>query len=227
LIAGDIGCYGLGVFPPYELFDSHICMGASIGVANGYAASGYKGPVVAVIGDSTFFHSGIPALVNAVMNKHRVAVVILDNAIVGMTGHQPAPGTGWTAKRESTESLDIAQVARACGVKHVSVANPFDVKATTDAVKDALGFDGPSVVVSRGECALMRGRSLERKAPLFQIDETRCNACGICVQSLHCPAVNVRDAVYGIDELLCAGCGICAQVCPRTAITRKGEGSHG
>jgi indolepyruvate ferredoxin oxidoreductase, alpha subunit len=227
LIAGDIGCYGLGVFPPYELFDSHICMGASIGIANGYAASGYKGPIVAVIGDSTFFHSGIPALINAVINKHRVTVLVLDNAIIGMTGHQPAPGTGWTAKRESTESLDIAQMVRACGVRHVSVVDPFDVKTTTSAVKTALDFDGPAVVVSRGECALMTGRRLERKAPPFQIDEDVCNNCGRCVQALYCPALNVRDETYGIDEFLCAGCGICAQVCPRSAIAPRGKENHG
>jgi indolepyruvate ferredoxin oxidoreductase alpha subunit len=227
LIAGDIGCYGLGVFPPYDLFDSHICMGASIGIANGYAASGYEGPIVAVIGDSTFFHGGIPALINAVMNRHRIAVLILDNAIIGMTGHQPAPGTGWTARREPTETVDIAEVARACGVRHVSVTNPYDVKAATAAIKAALAFDGPSVVVSRGECALMTGRRMERKPAPLRIDEGLCDACGICVHSLHCPAVNVRDGAYGIDELLCAGCGICAQICPRSAISPEGRERHG
>jgi indolepyruvate ferredoxin oxidoreductase alpha subunit len=218
LISGDIGCYGLGVIPPYNLFDSHICMGASIGIGNGYAATGYKGPIICVIGDGTFYHSGIPALINAAYNQHNITVVILDNAIIGMTGHQPNPRTGLTAMGKPSQKFDIAQMVRACGVQHVKTVDSFQVKTAVKAINRAILSPGPSVVISEGECALMGGRKLKTKENQWLIDLNKCNACGVCVNFLYCPAIIKDKDSYAISRELCAGCGICAQICPKHAI---------
>jgi indolepyruvate ferredoxin oxidoreductase alpha subunit len=218
LISGDIGCYGLGLFPPYDLFDSHICMGASIGVGNGYAATGYEGPVICVIGDSTLYHSGVPPLINAVFNKHKITVVVLDNSIIGMTGHQPAPGTGRTATGESTKKVDIAQLVRACGVARVTVVDPFKLEHTIASIKEAIKHEGPSVVVARGECAILTGRKQgERRTP-WHIDPEKCDSCSACVNLLYCPALTQGGDYFTINQELCAGCGVCAQICPKSAI---------
>jgi len=218
LISGDIGCYGLGVYPPYNLFDSHICMGASIGIGNGYAASGYDGKIICVIGDSTFYHSGIPALINAVFNKHNITVVILDNAIIGMTGHQPDPGTGLTAMGGQTKKLDVKELVKACGVEHVAIVDAFHVKNAVNSLKKAMAYEGPSVVISKGECAIMTGRKKEITRPRWRINPTKCDSCGTCVHLLSCPALTKNDETYLINDILCTGCGICAQVCPKSAI---------
>jgi len=219
LISGDIGCYGLGLDPPYKLYDSHICMGASIGIGNGYAATGYEGPIVCVIGDSTFYHSGIPALVNAVFNQHDITVIVLDNSIIGMTGHQPDPGTGVTAMGELAPKLDIVQIARACGVQHVAVVDPFQVESSLASIKKAISYQGPSMVIARGECAIITGRNQGEKRTLCHIDPKACDFCGICVNLLYCPALTKGEDSYAINEVLCIGCGVCAQVCPKDAIS--------
>ncbi|MFC1532471.1 indolepyruvate ferredoxin oxidoreductase subunit alpha [Thermodesulfobacteriota bacterium] len=223
LISGDIGCYGLGVFPPYNSFDSHLCMGASIGIGNGYAATGYRGPIVCVLGDSTFYHSGIPALINAVFNKHNITVIILDNASIAMTGHQPAPGTGLTATGEQTKKIDLTGLVRACGVDHVTVANPFQIDSILDAIKTAISYEGPSVVIAEGECAILASRRRKPAREIWHIDEDHCDSCGICVNLLYCPALNKGEDSYSIDHAICAACGICAQVCPKEAIKRKDQ----
>jgi indolepyruvate ferredoxin oxidoreductase, alpha subunit len=224
LICGDIGCYGLGVFPPYSLFDSHICMGASIGIGNGYAAAGYKGPIVCVIGDSTFYHSGISPLVNAVFNRHNITVVILDNHIIGMTGHQPDPGTGLTAMGEKTKSLDLEALVRACGVEKVDVINAFDVKKAKKSIREAIAFNGPSVVISKGECAILSARKRESAKKKWFIESDRCDSCGVCVNTLFCPALRRGDHVYAIDISMCANCGVCADICPKSAIISQEVG---
>ncbi len=218
LISGDIGCYGLGVYPPYNLFDSHICMGASIGIGNGYAATGYEGQIICVIGDSTFYHSGIPALINAVFNKHNITVVILDNAIIGMTGHQPDPGTGLTATGEHTKKLAIAKLVRACGVEDVRIIDAFHMENAINSIKKAIAYKGPSVVISKGECAIITGRKKGITRPKWRIDPLKCDSCGTCVNLLYCPVLTENDETYLINEVLCTGCGICAQVCPKSAI---------
>jgi indolepyruvate ferredoxin oxidoreductase alpha subunit len=222
LVSGDIGCSGLGLFPNYNLYDSHLCMGASIGIGNGYAATGYRGPIICVLGDSTFFHSGIPALVDAVINKHKITVIILDNAIIAMTGHQTSPCTGLTASGEQTKKLDLAGLVKACGVDHVTIVNPFQVDSMAAAIKKAISYEGPSVVIAEGECAIMAGRKRATRRENWYIDGERCNSCGICVNLLCCPALIKGEHSYFIDLANCAACGICAQVCKRNAIKKEG-----
>jgi len=221
LIAGDVGCYGLGVFPPYNLFDTHLCMGASIGVGNGFAAAGYLGSIVCVLGDSTFNHSGIPALVNAVVNKHNITVIILDNAITAMTGHQTSPGTGLTASGDHTKKIDLAGLVKACGVDHVTIADPFQIDSMVASIKAAVSYEGPSVVIARGDCAIMSARRQGAKKEIWHIDEEKCNSCSVCVNLLYCPALIKGEDSYFIDQTICAGCGLCAQVCPQHAIERE------
>jgi indolepyruvate ferredoxin oxidoreductase alpha subunit len=221
LVSGDIGCYGIGVFFPYNAFDSHLCMGASIGIGNGYAATGYRGPIVCVIGDSTFYHSGVSPLINAVFNKHNITVIILDNAIVGMTGHQPSPSTGLTATGESTKKIDLAALVKACGVDHVTTADPFKLDATIAAIKESISYPGPSVVIAKGECAIARGHQQDVKRIPWQIDAALCDACGVCVNLLYCPALTKGENQYFINQTNCAACGICSQVCPKNAILKQ------
>ena len=226
LISGDIGCYGLGLFPPYDLFDSHICMGASIGIGTGFAATGYAGPIMCVIGDSTLYHSGIPALINAVFNKHNITIVLLDNSIIGMTGHQPDPGTGHTATGESTKRLDIAPIVLACGVEHVTVVDPFNLEDTIRSIEKSVKYKDVSVIVAKGECALLTGRKKKMRRATWEIDQEKCDFCSVCVSLLYCPALNRGEDTYHINQELCAGCGICAQVCPKSAIYEGNSGSN-
>ena len=223
LVSGDIGCYGIGLNPPYNLFDSHICMGASIGIGNGFAATGYDGPVICVIGDSTFYHTGMPALINAVFNGHNITVVIVDNQIIAMTGHQPDPGTGRTAMGKPAVALDIVDVVRACGVDYVKQVDAFQAEETIAAIRDAAAFDGPAVVVTKGECALLKRRRLSGKDLSAYINPEKCDACSICSNLLFCPALMKGDDHFHIDQNICTGCGLCMQVCPNSAISLKGE----
>jgi len=221
LVAGDVGCYGLGLSPPYNLFDSHICMGASIGIGNGYAAAGYNGAIVCVIGDSTLYHSGIPALVNAVYNQHNITVVVLDNSIIGMTGHQPDPCTGYTAMGDPADKLDIADMIRACGVKHLREVNPFKTDESINTIIESINYNGPSVVITRGECAIAAGRVRKVKRPPYVINKETCDDCGVCASVLYCPAINKTSEGFEINQSLCEGCGICVQVCRKNAILKK------
>jgi len=218
LISGDIGCYGIGVYPPYNLFDSHICMGSSIGVACGYAATGYKDGIICIIGDSTFYHSGMSALINAVFNNHNITVVILDNSIIGMTGHQPDPGTGVTATGQPTKRIELEEVVKSCGVDFVECVDAFHVKDVIKAVEMAMKHKGPSVVISRGECAIIRRKRKKDTKVNYKINIEKCDGCGVCVGLLYCPAILKEKSEYRIDKLICAGCGICSQICPKKAI---------
>ena len=221
LVSGDIGCYGLGVFPPYNAFDSHLCMGASIGIGNGFAATGYRGPIVCVLGDSTFYHSGISPLINAVFNKHNITVIILDNAIIGMTGHQPSPSTGLTATGEFTKKIDIEELVKSCGVDHVTTTNAFEVDSMISSIKTSIAFEGPSVVIAEGECAIIANRQQAAKREIWYIDKEECDSCGVCVNLLYCPALIKGEHSYTIDQAICSGCGICAQICTKNSILRE------
>lgn len=221
---GDIGCYNLAYNPPQEAVDTTICMGASFGIANGLAHI-VTSPVVAHLGDSTFFHSGIPPMINAVYNNAKITMVVLDNSATAMTGFQPHPGTGHTAMGDEAPSLKIEDIARACGVKFVAVIDPFDLKTAIDTLEKAIRFDGPSVVVSRRRCAMIEQREKrakgERVIP-YQVDRERCNdRCNACITLLGCPAIMKELNKSIIDGSLCNGCGICAQVCPHKAIIRS------
>ncbi len=214
IVVGDRGCYNQGVHPPLRAIDLCICMGASIGVASGFSKLGMGKPVIAVIGDSTFFHGGLPPLVNAACNRSPMVVVVLDNRVTAMTGRQPNPSTGINAMGETFPPVKIEDIARACGIENVEVVDPFDVEEAVSALKDALRRDGLSVIVMRHPCALLER---ERKAP-YEVDREACVACMACINELGCPAIVLREGKPSIDPELCTGCGLCAKVCPSGAI---------
>jgi indolepyruvate ferredoxin oxidoreductase alpha subunit len=222
-INGDIGCYTLGVVPPLNAMDTCGCMGASIGVAHGGAVAGDSERHIAVIGDSTFFHTGVQALMNVVYNQSNVITIIMDNRITSMTGQQDNPGSGVTLQGRKTHEIDIEALVRAIGIKHVKRVEAYDVKAIETTLKEWLKMDEPAVLITDHACALMPE---ERKKYLpLVVDAEACNGCTICFR-IGCPAIiqsEQRDPKYNrplaeIDPLLCTGCEICAQVCPRDAI---------
>jgi indolepyruvate ferredoxin oxidoreductase alpha subunit len=216
IVTGDIGCYALGAYPPLTVLDTTACMGAGIGQALGMEKAGVKSKVVAVIGDSTFLHSGITGLVNAVYNEGHITIIILDNRTTAMTGHQEHPGTGITAQGQETYAVDIESLCRGIGVKDIKVINAFDLKALRAGLRDSLDRPEVSVIIVRGACAMqVRKRENPRK-----VDIEKCNQCGICLR-LGCPAIQSADGRVIIEPSLCAGdiCTICEQLCPQKAIS--------
>ena len=217
IFPSDIGCYTLGFLPPLSMADYVICMGMSTGCVGGFAqATGRK--IVSFIGDSTFFHSGIPGLINAVFNRHNFTLVILDNGTTAMTGHQPHPGVDMTQLGvQGHGRVSIENLVRGIGVPHVTVIKPYKVKKSIEAVREALRFPGVSVVISQEVCALYaRTIKLPKRKP-FQVT-AKCTNHRTCLNELACPAFYVwKDRVH-IDPDLCTGCALCAQVCPENAI---------
>jgi indolepyruvate ferredoxin oxidoreductase alpha subunit len=222
---GDIGCYTLGALPPLNAMDTCVCMGASVTNAQGMEKAlgkEFSKKLVAVLGDSTFFHSGITGLVNAVYNKGNLNLIILDNFTTAMTGHQPHPGTGKLAKGEQGKRVPPEDVAKGCGVEMVKVVNPNDLKAIEEAIEQALAYDGVAVLIFRRPCAL-----LVNPRPPYRIDAEPCNGCRLCLR-IGCPAISLvfpeaRDKPLAVvDEALCVGCGLCVQLCQRNAILRTG-----
>ena len=217
IISGDIGCYTLGALPPLSSMDTCICMGASVSGAVGFAKAMETGDgrkVVGVLGDSTFLHSGITGLLDIVYNKANVIICILDNRITAMTGHQENPATGKTIKGEPTVAVDFEKLARALGINHVYMVDPFNLEETDAAFKACKELDEPSVVVARRECALIR------RKPGFAIsivNQDICTKCGSCLK-IGCPAIIKRDDIIMVDKVMCYGCGVCRQVCPFDAI---------
>jgi len=195
--------------------DTTACMGASIGQALGMKKAGVDNKVVAVIGDSTFLHSGITPLVDAVYNQGRITVVILDNGTTAMTGHQDHPGTGVSAQGKETEAVHLEQLVRGMGIGDVRVVDAFDMKALRSAVRSSLDSAALSVIIVRGECAVHVPR---RSAPRI-VDTEKCDQCGTCLL-LGCPAIQTENGQVYIDATLCVGdyCTICQQICPRQAI---------
>jgi indolepyruvate ferredoxin oxidoreductase alpha subunit len=215
----DIGCYALGIAPPLNVGDIMICMGASVGIAQGISKVTHK-ETIAVVGDSTFFHAAIPGLINAVYNNNRIVVAVLDNLTTAMTGHQPHPGTGVNGMHSQTERILVEKVAEGCGVKYVRVVDPFKTKEATAVLKEALQQRGPSVVVFRAPCTLMDAKDKRHKGirvtPAKIAD--KCTDCMVCIKLLGCPALVVEEGKVRIDENLCAACGLCVSVCPYNAI---------
>ena len=214
-ITGDIGCYTLGAYPPLNVLDTTACMGAGIGQALGMEKAGVKNKVVAIIGDSTFMHSGITGLVNAVYNDGHITIIILDNRTTAMTGHQEHPGTGVSAQGQDTYAVDIESLARGIGVKDVKVVDAFDLKALRAGVRDSLDRPEVSVIIVRGACAM---RVRKRTNPRV-ISVEKCDQCGTCLR-LGCPAIQSANGQVFIEPTLCAGviCTICEQLCPQRAI---------
>lgn len=213
----DIGCYTLGVNPPLNGVDTVICMGASIGLANGLAHS-IKAPVIATIGDSTFFHSGIPPLVNTVYNNANVTMVILDNSATAMTGFQPHPGTGENATGEPAIKIKPEDIARACGIKFIEIIDPFDLKPSIATMEKAIRFEGPSVVISRQLCARVDQKERRQRGDKFKplhVNPDKCNEkCKVCINLLGCPALSRVNDKTVVDSNQCTGCHVCAQICP-------------
>lgn len=213
----DIGCYTLGFLPPLSAGDFLICMGSSVSTGCGFSKTIDK-PVISFIGDSTFFHSGIAGLVNAVFNNHDITLIILDNHITAMTGHQPHPGVDMKAMNfEGYNRVSIEAVVRGIGVEHISVIKPYNVKKSIAAVKEAIAHKGVSVIIAQQGCVLFE-RSLKKPAgkPFYVSD--RCKNHRNCINDLGCPAFFVENDAVRINPNQCSGCGVCAQVCPEHAI---------
>ena len=222
VIAGDIGCYTLACLPPLLALDTTGCMGASIGNALGMEKAGLRQKVVAVIGDSTFLHSGITPLLDVVYNGGSVTVLILDNTTTAMTGHQEHPGTGLTAKGEKAKKVDLEVVVRAVGVEDVQVVDAFDLVAIESALRAAIDRDEPSVVIARGLC-ILRVRGQHGWA---MVEPARCDGCAACLRT-GCPAISFADGKALIDPELCVGerCAICVAACPEEAISLVSGGA--
>ena len=214
----DIGCYSLGFLPPISMADLNMCMGASVSTSCGFSrATDQK--VVSFIGDSTFFHSGITGLINAVHNNHKFTLVILDNGTTAMTGHQPHPGVDTAPMGVERTQVSIEAVVRGCGVKDVHVVKPFKVKKTMEAVRASTEYDGISVIISREYCPLfVRAIGERRRARAFYVNLNKCKNHRVCISQLACPAMSQEGDQVSIDGALCTGCSVCAQVCPENAI---------
>ena len=218
IYSNDIGCYTLAMQPPYNMADYCICMGSSIGIGSGMAKA-TKQKVISLIGDSTFFHAGIPPLINAVHNRANIMVVVLDNRITAMTGGQPNPSIPLDGWGEETPVISIEELAKATGAGYVAVINPGNIKKATEIFKEALQYKGVSVVISRSPCIMLKSKE---KRPNFQINQEKCTRCQICLKQFNCPAIYKKDdGSIHINELLCTGCGVCVQVCPQKAIEVK------
>ncbi|MCG9966526.1 indolepyruvate ferredoxin oxidoreductase subunit alpha [Pelotomaculum terephthalicicum JT] len=212
-VMGDIGCYTLGAAPPLGSMHSCICMGASIGNVHGVDRAGVKDRTAAVIGDSTFFHSGIAPLINLISNGGNSTVIVVDNRITAMTGHQPHPGTGWTMMGKEVPNVSIDALARAVGFKKVDVINPYDFKLVMDTIREHTSSDEPSLIVSQYPCVL----NIKEKKPAPAVDLDACNECGNCLR-IACSPMTKVDGGVRIDPALCIGCGFCASVCNQGAI---------
>ena len=232
MISGDIGCYTLAAGKPYSAMDSTVCMGASISLGHGaqkaFNATGNSRRVVTVLGDSTFFHTGINSLINTVYNNSNTVNIILDNRITGMTGHQENPGTGFNAKGEETTLIKIEDVVRAIGVKHVYVIDPNNLKEVDDTLDKCLALDEPSVIITRYPCVLKKFSQADKDEfdGLFstknKVDEEKCIGCKACLKT-GCPAMSYHKETkkVSINRAQCVGCDVCTQVCPKDAIVKE------
>lgn len=218
-VSGDIGCYTLGASYPLSAMDTVVCMGASVSAVHGVlkAREDWSDKAVAVIGDSTFIHSGITGLINIAYNRSNATVIILDNRITGMTGHQNNPTSGYNARNEVAPEVDLVALCKACGIESVTIVDPYDIEATQEVIMTELKKQQPSVIIAKRPCVLLR--STKREKSCF-VDEEGCIGCKVCL-TLGCPSLVSGDNTVSIDEASCTGCGICMQVCPPSTIKRS------
>ena len=221
-VSGDIGCYTLGASAPLSAMDTCVCMGASISALHGYnKARGEEAEKksVAVIGDSTFIHSGVTSLIDIAYNRSNSVVVILDNSITGMTGHQQNPTTGYTIKGDPTSAVNLEALCHAIGINRVRVVDPYDLPAVQQALKEELAAEEPSVIISRRPCALLK---YVKHKPALTVNADSCIGCKACL-GIGCPAISIRDGKACIDRTQCVGCGVCESLCPKKAIGGAAE----
>jgi indolepyruvate ferredoxin oxidoreductase alpha subunit len=221
MVNGDIGCYTLGATPPLSAMDTTVCMGASVSGLHGFnkgRAGGYESKAVAVIGDSTFMHSGITGLINIAYNQSNSLVIILDNTITGMTGHQNTPANGLDIYGEPAPAVNLEELVKSVGIKRVTVIDPYDLAETELVVKQELEVKEPSVIITRRPCALLK--NYQKKPPVSVIPE-RCAGCKACMK-IGCPAISVSGGKAAVNRTLCVGCGVCGQLCKFNAFA-EGE----
>lgn len=217
MVTGDIGCTILGMNPPFHTVWNEVSMGASVSLAQGYVHGGITTPVIATIGDSTFFHGGIPGMVNAIQHQVPLTLIIMDNGWTSMTGMQPNPGTAEAFQQLEGQRIDIARIVPALGVEHFFIIDPFDLDVATETVRKCLTLPGVKVVLSRQECtipAMRRGLTAGR----VHVEPDNCNLCQLCIMETGCPAIDIGEDTIVIDPALCYGCGLCAEACHRNAI---------
>ena len=218
MVYGDIGCYTLGVMPPLNAMDLNVCMGASCSGLHGFNLAGgaaHEKNSVAVIGDSTFIHSGITGITDIAYNRTNSTVLILDNSITGMTGHQQNPTTGKNLRGEPAGKVDLEALCKAVGFRRVRVVNPNHLKEMDQVLKEELAAEEPSVIITRSPCVMLK--EVPKAAPL-KVDHDKCNGCGLCMR-IGCPALSLRDGKAEIDKTQCIGCQVCMQMCHRDALT--------
>ena len=218
-VLGDIGCYTLGAAPPLNALDSTLCMGASVSGIHGFlnADDAMSDKTVAVIGDSTFMHSGVTGLINIAYNGSNSTVIILDNSITGMTGHQQNPTTGYNIKGDPAGKVDLEALCKSIGIRRVRVVDPYDLKTCEEVLKEELAAKEPSVIISRRPCVLLK--YVKTKPPL-KVDADKCRSCKMCMK-LGCPSIAMKDGKAHIDETLCVGCEVCPQLCKFDAIVKE------
>ncbi len=211
-VLGDIGCYTLGAVPPLSAIEMTLCMGASIGAAHGFnkvLGKESEGKTVAVIGDSTFMHSGMTGLANVAYNQSNSTIIILDNSITGMTGHQQNPTTGYNIKGDPAGKIHLENLCRSMGFNRIAIVDPYDLAQCDRVLKEELAAEEPSVIISRRPCALLK---YVKHNPPLKVDEDKCVGCKSCMR-IGCPAISIKNKKAVIDNTLCVGCGVCQQMC--------------
>jgi len=216
VFSGDIGCYTLGNARPLEMVDTCLCMGAGVTIAQGLHRAEPDTVNFAFIGDSTFFHTGIPGVINAVYNETDIVLVVLDNSTTAMTGNQPHPGTGVTMMGNINEKIDIGNVLKGIGVKFVRTVDPFDLELAVETVREAAEFRGVSAIIFKAPCI-----AIAPPSPVYHVDKEKCTGCKKCIRELGCPAIVKDGDKAAIDASLCYGCSLCVNVCPFEAIRRE------
>ncbi len=219
VFSGDIGCYTLGNAMPLDMVDTCLCMGAGVTVAQGLHRMEPDAVNFAFIGDSTFFHTGIPGVINALYNHSDIVVAVLDNGTTAMTGNQPHPGTGRTAMGDISARMSIPDIVKALGVEHVATVDPFDLDNTCEKIREFAALSGVRVLIFKSPCI-----SVSKPHGALRIDEDKCRACGRCVNELGCPAIFSLGGHISIDKGLCTGCGLCVKLCRFGAITKQVAG---